>query len=61
VWPGAVLVRGELSGTWRRSQRHVTIESWRRLSGVERDAVDAEAASLPLPGSSRPVIVRWNE
>ena len=42
----------------RRHRRHVaprgtavlTIETWRRLSRPERQAVEAEAASLPLPG-----------
>jgi hypothetical protein len=60
VWPGAVLVRGEIVGTWRRAQDTMTIETWRRLSRAERDAVEAEAASLPLPGIARPVGVRWN-
>jgi hypothetical protein len=28
----------------------LTVQTWRPLSGAERDAVEAEAASLPLPG-----------
>jgi len=48
VWPGAVLVEGEIAGTWRRAQATPTIEPWRRLSRAERDAVEAEAAALPL-------------
>jgi hypothetical protein len=48
VWPGAVLVGGDIVGTWRRAGPLVTIESWRRLTRVERDAVEAEALSLPL-------------
>ncbi len=59
VWPGAVLVAGEIVGTWRRSQDLVTIQAWRRLSRAARDAVEAEAASLPLPGIKRQVGVRW--
>src|SRR5262249_37293327 len=50
VWPGAVLVAGEIVGTWRRDQAKLTIQGWRRLTRAERDAVEAEAASLPLPG-----------
>jgi hypothetical protein len=61
VWPGAVLVGGEIVGTWRRSQADVTIESWRRLSGAERNAVEAEAASLPLPDIRNGVRVHWDD
>ncbi|HUZ15984.1 MAG TPA: crosslink repair DNA glycosylase YcaQ family protein [Gaiellaceae bacterium] len=48
VWPGALLVAGELAGTWRRQQTSVSLEPWRRLTRAEREAVDAEIASLPL-------------
>ena len=61
VWPGAVLVGGEIVGTWRRSQTDVTVESWRRLSRAERDAVEAEAASMPLPGIRQRVRVDWDD
>lgn len=60
VWPGAILVDGEVVGTWRRAQAEVTIASWRRLSVAERAAVEAEAASLPIPGVDRAVRVRWD-
>jgi len=60
VWPGAVLVAGEIAGTWRRAHGDVTIAPWRRLSRAERDAVEAEAASLPLPGLDGPAAVRWD-
>ena len=61
VWPGAVLVGGELAGTWRRSQADVSIHPWRRLSRGERDAVEAEAASLPLPGVAGRTRIRWED
>ena len=48
VWPGALLVAGEIVGTWRRSKGDVAIRAWRRLSAAEREAVAAEAESLPL-------------
>ena len=60
VWPGALLVRGEIAGAWRRSSAEVSIEIWRRLSSAEREAVEAEAASLPLPGLNGPITVRWS-
>ncbi|MGZ6378057.1 MAG: DNA glycosylase AlkZ-like family protein [Candidatus Limnocylindrales bacterium] len=59
VWPGAVLVAGEIVGTWRRAQADVTLKSWRRLSREEREAVEAEAASMPLPAIRQRVRVRW--
>jgi DNA glycosylase AlkZ-like len=60
VWPGALLVEGEIRGTWRRSQHVVTIDAWERLSRARRDAVEAEAGTLPLPGLDRPIKVVWN-
>lgn len=59
VWPGALLVEGEIRGTWRRAQHVVRVTAWTRLSRVARDAVEAEAATLPLPGLDRPVEVVW--
>src|SRR5262249_51412187 len=32
VWPGAVLVGGEIVGTWRRTQADVSLQLWRRLT-----------------------------
>jgi hypothetical protein len=60
VWPGAVLVEGEVVGTWRRAEAAVTVQTWRRLSRGARDAVEAEAASLPLPGIEGSIVVRWD-
>ncbi len=61
VWPGAVLVEGEIVGTWRRAKAVVEIQTWRRLSAVERQAVEAEAESLPLPGLGGQIVVRWDD
>jgi hypothetical protein len=58
VWPGAVLVGGEVVGTWRRAHADLTIQPWRRLSRSERNAVEVEAQSLPLPGIEGPIVVR---
>jgi hypothetical protein len=60
VWPGATLLEGEIRGTWRRAHETVTIQTWGRVSRAERDAVEAEAAALPLPGIEGPIVVRWN-
>jgi hypothetical protein len=61
VWPGALLVDGEIIGTWRRAGEVLTVQPWRRLSPAERDAVTAEAESLPLPGARDRVTVRWDD
>jgi hypothetical protein len=60
VWPGGLLVDGEITGTWRRAGKVLTVQAWRRLSAAERDAVAAEAASLPLPGIQGQIAVRWD-
>ena len=60
VWPGALLVSGEIVGVWRRAASEVTIDLWRRLSPAERRAVEAEAASMPLPDLNRSITVRWS-
>jgi hypothetical protein len=60
VWPGALLVDGEIRGTWRRAQHTMRIETWARLSRGTRDAIEAEAGTLPLPGVDRPIEVVWN-
>ena len=59
VWPGAVLVAGEIVGTWRRSQRTFAIQTWQKLSRAAREAVVAEAESLPLPDDGR-TVVNWD-
>jgi len=59
VWPGAVLVGGDIAGTWRRANHRVSIQVWRRLSKTEREAVETEAASLPLPALPGPIRVAW--
>jgi hypothetical protein len=60
VWPGAILLEGEIRGTWRRTHATVTAELWRRPPGAARAAVEAEAAALPLPGVEGGIAVRWS-
>lgn len=59
VWPGAVLLGGEIVGTWRRSSHKVTITPWKRLGPSDLEAVEAAATDLPLPGLVRSIEVRW--
>jgi hypothetical protein len=60
VWPGAVVVKGEVAGTWRRAGAIVTIQSWRRLSPATRQSVELEAESFPLPDVQGSIRVRWD-
>jgi len=60
VWPGALLVDGEIRGTWRRAHHIVRIDAWTRLTRSARDAVETEAHTMPLPGLDRPVEVIWD-
>jgi hypothetical protein len=50
VWPGAVVVAGEVVGTWRRAGAVVTIQEWEPLTPALRRSIEAEAQSFPLPG-----------
>lgn len=59
VWPGALLVGREIAGTWRRADTVLAVRTWRPLRAGERDAVVAEAESLPLPGAAGRITVRW--
>ena len=59
VWPGALLVEGEIRGTWRRAQHTVRIDAWTRLSRGTRDAIEVETRTLPLP-VEREIEVAWS-
>ena len=62
VWPGALLVGGRDRRDMAAAGPVVTVQPWRRLSPGERDAVTAEAESLPLPGlEGKRIVVRWDE
>ncbi len=58
VWPGAVLANGEIVGTWRRSKTRVTVNAWKDVPKKTVDAVETEAASLPLPDQGD-ITVEW--
>jgi hypothetical protein len=60
VWPGGLLLGEEIAGTWRRAGTVMAVQPWRRLSRAERDAVAAEAESLPLPSKVRGIAIRWD-
>jgi hypothetical protein len=39
----------------------LTVEPWRQLAQADRDAVEAEAATLPIPALKKTISVRWPE
>ena len=57
VWPGALLIHGELVGTWRRQHGKVIIHRWRRISMEEKEAVKREVDTLPVDATTKSV--RW--
>ncbi len=59
MWPGALLVDGEIRRPWRPSQHTVRIDAWERVSRRRRDAI--EARTLPLPGVDGQIEVVWND
>ena len=59
VWPGALLLNGDVAGTWRRANERISIKTWRRLGMTERQAVEEESASFPLPGLPGVIRVTW--
>lgn len=59
VWPGVVLLGGEIAGTWRRGEHRVTVHPFRAFTADERASLEAEASSLPLPGLKRSIAVSW--
>ena len=60
VWPGAVLVEGEIVGTWRRAQAKLTIQTWRTLMPNELRAIEQEADTLPIPGAHGALRIQWD-
>lgn len=61
VWPGAILGHGEIVGTWRRSGADIDLTAWQRLTVRQRDAVEAEAAALPITRDHGIIKARWSE
>jgi len=59
VWPGAAMLRGEVAGTWRRAEETVRVHLWGKPTRAKRDAVEAEAAGLPIPGCEGRIRVVW--
>src|SRR6267143_2766163 len=57
-WPGALLVNGEVVGTWRRQAGRVTLRAWRKLGPYVKEAVEAEVSGMPIESARKEV--RWS-
>jgi len=58
VWPGALMVNGEIVGTWRRQVGRVTVRAWRPLESDVGEAVEEEVSSMPIESARKEV--RWS-
>src|SRR5256885_125257 len=53
VWPGALLVNGDLVGTWRRQVGRVTVRAWRPLEPEVKEAVEEEVSRMPIESATK--------
>jgi hypothetical protein len=57
VWPGALLVNGEIVGTWRRQVGQVVMHPWQKLLGKTKAQVEKEVMNMPIVSTKKEV--RW--
>ena len=55
VWPGALMVNGDLVGTWRRQVGRVTLRAWRPLEREVKEAVEEEVSGMPIETARKEV------
>ena len=58
VWPGALLVNGEIVGTWRRQVGRVVVHSWQKPSAKIKAQVEEEVMNMPIVSKNKDV--RWD-
>jgi hypothetical protein len=57
VWPGALLVNGEIVGTWRRQIGRVVVHARQKLPEKTQAQVEKEVMSMPIVSKNKEV--RW--
>ena len=57
VWPGALMVDGELVGTWRRRLGHVVVQPWRTIGAETKSSVETEVLAMPVESTTKEI--RW--
>jgi hypothetical protein len=50
--PGAILVDGEIVGSWQRQRRNVVLHPFEELPAAIRELIEREAISFPIPRGS---------
>lgn len=59
--PGAIIVDGEVAGTWRRQGRHFTMIPWSdNLASTLVDEIEDAAAALPLAEDREETVIDWD-
>ena len=58
VWPGALLVNGEIVGTWRRQVGRVVVHAWQKPSAKIKAQVEEEVMNMPIVSKNKEV--RWD-
>jgi hypothetical protein len=57
--PGGILVDGQIVGAWQRQQRKVTLHPFSKQIARVREAIEQEALSMPIAGSTGPSVM-WD-
>ena len=55
VWPGALLVNGEIVGTWRRQVGRVVVHTWQKPSTKIKAQVEEEVMNMPIVSKNKDV------
>jgi len=56
VWPGALMVNGEIVGAWRRQVGRVTVRGWRPVEPSVKQAVEEEVSGMPIKSARKEVL-----
>jgi hypothetical protein len=57
--PGALIIGGEVAGTWRRRSGHVEIDPWHDIAERHRDRAIEIAENWPIHTDGGGVVMRW--
>ena len=61
VWPGALLVNGEIVGVWRRQVGRVTVRAWRPVEPEVKEILQGEVSSMPIESARKTIHWRTSD